>query len=986
MNQFMTNYKQNNKSVDSIYIKMFNTPEIIKDDKKILLPFRKAEALFYYMIVKKQATREEVVNLLWGDHEEEAAKKNLRNAVYNIKKTLDMDIIISPQKSILEVNTKILIKTDLEEFLQSEEDWLKAYSGDFLQGFSIKDGNDFESWIYREREYYKDLYISRLRKKIDEEFNKKTFSKVEYYGKLLIQTDIFDEVSYQTLMKAYSYHGDFDKSINLYNKLSDVLKKELEIEPDFETKNLLAEIFDMRDHAYSNNHENAKEYFYVRHMEFDTLIKNYESFIRNEQARSILIIGEAGIGKTKLKSRFLEYIKHGEQYIFEANCYNEEQLLVLKPWDTLCAKLNSIIRKENLEIPDFYREILSCFFPAFSAGEYDFNSNMLKDINILKFELVEKAIVYVFNMLSRKKKVILVFEDMQWMDEMSIVFLRNIMLQQYNDNIIFLGTCRNDQDKNLEKLITPAIRYDKINKIKLKRLGMDEVTDFVRKALPKKEFDDEILKRIYQESEGNPFFIMECINSLKENKEVLIDLSKVGDILKNYIMDISNDSKNIINIISMFANKAPLEIVHAMLGKDEFQMMNCIEELEIKGIIQEDNHLNIISFSFVHKKLKEFIYYQQTNAWRRLIHNQIGNAIVKYINRYPYNQLIYSEIIYQYQNGANEIEALNYLIKYTSMHFDLNHNIFPIINGVNVVSEDLYFSEEKTISYLNKIEKILTLVKKEWPYSEDVIKHELKYLHLKGRYLIFKGHYDEGIDYIYRLIENSKKINDAKYMIQGYLQIIYYSIQINDVDLMKEYIERALKIAREIKDSEEIAILTRLKGLNKILENDNDNGEKYLRKSIELFKKIGIFEEKYSANIAASYNYLGEIQRYNSDFIGALNFYNRAISICEKSNALCALALFYVNAGQALMGIGNFQDAKVHFEHSLSIYNQIDFVWGKGYAEGYLSIIYLDEKKPKEALKALEEAENSARRLRNPAELGFINKVKIEINIKLKEI
>jgi len=62
-------------------VKFLGLPEIKYDGQTISFPFKKADALFYYLLLAKRTTRDHLVNLFWSDSEENVAKKNLRNAI-----------------------------------------------------------------------------------------------------------------------------------------------------------------------------------------------------------------------------------------------------------------------------------------------------------------------------------------------------------------------------------------------------------------------------------------------------------------------------------------------------------------------------------------------------------------------------------------------------------------------------------------------------------------------------------------------------------------------------------------------------------------------------------------------------------------------------------------------------------------------------------------------------------------------------------------
>ena len=198
------NYQMRDEKMDVIRIKMFNIPSCYINDEKLIFPFKKVEALFYYLLENKQATRDELVALLWAEEQEEIAKKNLRNAIYNIKKVFNSQIVISPEKHIVMLNEEVTIVTDVQCFLGNYFNAIDSYSGDFLQGFYVKKGQEFQQWVNIKREKYKDIYIKKLNNKIEEKQKEGDNNSLEKYCKLLVSVDEYNEEAHRMLMEVYS--------------------------------------------------------------------------------------------------------------------------------------------------------------------------------------------------------------------------------------------------------------------------------------------------------------------------------------------------------------------------------------------------------------------------------------------------------------------------------------------------------------------------------------------------------------------------------------------------------------------------------------------------------------------------------------------------------------------------------------------------------------------------------------------------------------
>ncbi|WP_406542972.1 BTAD domain-containing putative transcriptional regulator [Clostridium ljungdahlii] len=241
-----------------IYVKMLGNFNVTIDNEKVLFPYNKVQALFCYLIINKECTREKLAGLLWPEEEENIAKKNLRNAIYKIKKAFDLEVLISPRKSTVMINPNIEIKTDVDNFLSNTDD-LNTYKGHFLTGFYVKNAETFQTWVIETREHFQQIYINRLKENIAIEKENKNYNKVENYCKLLIKMDEFDEEPYRELMKSLKNNNKCNKAVEVYHKLSEILNKELDVEPQPATKKLFNEI--LNEMSLTNCSSKSKEFF-----------------------------------------------------------------------------------------------------------------------------------------------------------------------------------------------------------------------------------------------------------------------------------------------------------------------------------------------------------------------------------------------------------------------------------------------------------------------------------------------------------------------------------------------------------------------------------------------------------------------------------------------------------------------------------------------------------------------------------------------------
>ena len=68
--------------------KLLGTPQVLFEGREIVLPYKKADALLYFLILNRKALRSELTGLLWTDSDSTTALKNLRHAAYSIRKVI----------------------------------------------------------------------------------------------------------------------------------------------------------------------------------------------------------------------------------------------------------------------------------------------------------------------------------------------------------------------------------------------------------------------------------------------------------------------------------------------------------------------------------------------------------------------------------------------------------------------------------------------------------------------------------------------------------------------------------------------------------------------------------------------------------------------------------------------------------------------------------------------------------------------------------
>lgn len=967
----------------NINCKLFGYPLIIEDGIKKTIPSGKVSAMLYYILLKRTVSRDELANLFWNDVGEKNAKISLRNALHKIRKSFKNEIILSPNKTILILNEEIKFNIDVNKFEENPLENLELYTGDFLKSLYVKDAVDFEYWHTELSSFYKELFIKNSEKKIEEFYKEGNKKESEDLINKILAIDNLNEISYLYLMKMYKENNRFDKMINEYHNLKKLMDDELGIEPPQEIENLYNEALGFVKKAKSDKNNRKKE-FYSRTFEIETINEILNNFYEGKGVKSVVISGETGLGKSFLKNKILS--KNINKFnIYEATCFSVESNLAFFPWLKIIKLIENDFIKNNLKRPPLWEKVLNnLLFDSFK------NIHPIVDIveNKDNFtpDLIYSYIFDAFNVLGLDKKSIVIFEDIQWMDQISIKLLASLILHS-NSNILFIIT-KSDENIENSKFLVNLKDLEKLSIIDLKPFDKTEVSIILKKILGKKISEKEI-EDIFIKSKGNAFFLSEYIELFKNGEKDKILSSKMKNILENKFLNLNNTEMDIVRVISIFYGNVTVDDLVKMLDLKPFVVLKSLDNLRKLNIIFEKKENNNVVIKFTYSAYRNFIYNNLSDSSKQIVNREIINILEKELTNNTRDITVYNKLKYHYQELKQEIEALKYEIHILNYYLNFNHEIYPSLRDYNYTqANNLFISNEKVLRWIDDIEKKLFLIKnseKSKNNYEKIKNMENLYTYCKSRYLIRAGRYSEGIKEINKVISLSIELKDIDIELRGYKQLIIYGIQVNDREFMLKNIIKGIKLSKKENNTLEQGIFYRLYGLYNIMSGDFKTAESLFKKSILQFIKSKEIELENPVSIAANYNYIGEIRKADKKYKEALFYFQKAVKICKNKEVAC-LSIFYINMAKISYLISNLSDMKKYLILAKEIVDKFDLHWRVPVLESFLALKYFKEKDYLQTIQYLKSANFEKKIINNTRDAGIIYFVETIIANDLKKI
>ncbi|MEG1144117.1 MAG: tetratricopeptide repeat protein [Clostridium sp.] len=949
--------------MSKVNINLLGYPCIDLDGEKVNFPYKKVEGFLYYLCVKKSVTREEIICLLWGDEDETTGKKKLRDTVYQVRRFLDKDFLITSGHTGIALNPNYDMYIDWDHVYDENT---QIIPGIFLEHFFIKNSYEFEEWIEGIRAEYRQKISGKAREQLMEAQRNGDISHIQEYSNILIKSDPYNEDLYYEIMNMYAESGNYTMAIRLYYDLQKSFHEEMEMEPSQKIKDLFHRVFNVKEHVKTEG-ASMEQPFIGRKKELYE-ISGFLEHALGKRVNCVIIKGEEGAGKTSLMECGLKLAAGHQMIALPAVCYRQGADFFLSPWNDVFQELKQCI--ENGAIHGAFtvnqEEKLRQLLDG-AVGDDRTNRRMT-------YQTIEQLVVSVFTEVTKKYKVVLAFDDMQWMDRMSIQLLSRLLFTIEPEKLLVICTYSRNYEAEVMEGLEPLIKKDCVNVISLQPFTKEETNELLHKILPELDAEPEKQNNIYEATEGNAFFLKELVNLIREKGYTLEKSPKTNYVIKARLSGISEEEKEVLDCMSVFPEKISVEEIELLLtGMDRLTLLKILERLQENFLIKEVLVGWNVYYKFVHRVFQEYIYEMQSMGKRQLYHRILAEH---YETQARANQkfTLLPLVVYHYDKCHNQVKSYQYQIKYLKAYYTIINENFPVLQlDPSDIGED-FGVMEKAAKMLQLAENVIKLEDD----SAEIRQMKMEMYYIKGRYDIAMGEYDSGIANIEQSIILSNKLNAHKNLLACYKQLIFYGIQKGDPEKMEEYVELGLNcIGKD--ETDEYATFLRLKGLYYIQMQEYEMAAKALERAIIVFKELEDGEKKYSAGIAACYNYIGDIYKRQERYEEALPYYMKALEEGKSVETTNGMGQVYSNLGQMMYHMGNYGEACRYLTKAEERLERNGYRWGLERVEAYFAMTYLKSGDKEEAKKYYEKSIKLSEKIANPITINLLHDMEKEI-------
>lgn len=915
---------------------------------------RRALALLCYLAAQgRPQTRVHLADLFWPDKSEARGRGNLSRVLNNLNALLPGCVVADRETVTFNAAACWLDVTAFVTLTQPPADRaalakaVALYRDDFMAGMYLDDCPEFETWLVVERERWRQKAASILHTLIAHTTQRGEIEAGLQHTERLLALDPWREEAHRHKMLLLALAGQRSAALKQYEQCRRMLVEELGVAPTAETEALyhriLATTADTPDEMhFPGAAVTATVRFPLVGREADHawLLAQWEATRRGAGGLT-LVSGDAGIGKTRLVQEVLRLIAGQGARVLSGRCYEFNRVL---PFQAIYEALQPTLAQATSTAASLVR--------------------LFESANVTPTErtaLFAAVAAHMAGLHGRQRAALVLFlDDLQWADTDTLDLLHYLVHHFDGMPCWLVGTYRFAEvllDHPLTRLMQTFNRDGLLHTLALDPLSVADVACLTSRLLDVPD-DTPLTGYLFRESEGNPFALIELVETLREQgvlratdagwervgaiPDAIALPTRIQDVILQRVQRLSESDQYLLMLAAAYGRPFDPALL-AQAGECAPDAMAAVlAEWQSRQLARPVGDL----WELAHDRIRSALYQIVPAPLRRLLHARLAAAL----------ELLHPEEVALLAHHFDLAQQSAQAVRYLRLAGDQARQTYAQEQARGYYQRGLELTDQPELRYalLSGLEAVCDLASRReeqraaltelaalvenGPPVLRTPQHQVDIALRQAHYAEATSDYAAAAAAAERAVTLAQAAGDEALAAAGFRQWGYALRRQEGPPAAARALYEQARSAAERAGAKAV-LADALQGLANVAWNQGDynTAQAHLEHSLALCQELG--DRRGEAD---AYNIMGIVAQRQRDYLRARDNYARALELRRAIGDRRAQGLSYNNLGSIAYELGDDRAAEAAYSEAVTLCREADDRWGAAIAVLGLSWVALD--------------------------------------------
>jgi class 3 adenylate cyclase/tetratricopeptide (TPR) repeat protein len=386
---------------------------------------------------------------------------------------------------------------------------------------------------------------------------------------------------------------------------------------------------------------------------------------RSGRGALVMLVGEPGIGKSRMIEEFIEHARGDGAAVLFGACFEGEWV---PPYAPFAEALDGYVKEAAVEALQtdlgHGAAAIARLAPSLRERLPDVAEPAPLQPDEERFRLLD-AVSQFLIATSQRVPVVLVIDDLHWADKGTIAMLRHVARFVTKHRILALGAYRDvelDRQHPLSDALAALRREVEYERVALKGLDEGDIGALLT-SMTEHDVPEAFVHAISDETDGNPFFIREVLIHLTDEGKIYqedgrwtsnLSIAEMGipegvrQVIGRRLSRLSEHANKLLMAASGFNGPFHIDLAGAAANLDEPAALDAIDEALQAQLLRSTGEAD--TYDFTHALIRHTLYGELSPSRQVRLHRQIAEKMERVYGDHAKDHA--AELAYQFHRSA----------------------------------------------------------------------------------------------------------------------------------------------------------------------------------------------------------------------------------------------------------------------------------------------------------------------------------------------